>query len=70
MAWICHVSSMNRVPVLRAQRVGDVGQPTPQARSFEVMETEVAIEVGGSVVDCVHDDGSGPELSAAPDATA
>jgi hypothetical protein len=30
------------------------------------MEPEVAVEGGGSVIDRVHDDGSGSELLAAP----
>jgi len=56
--------------VLRVQHLGDVSQSTPQTRTFEFVETEVAVEGGRSVVDRVHDDGSGPELLAAPDAPA
>jgi hypothetical protein len=37
---------------------------------FEVMETEVAVEGGGSVVDRVDNDGSSSELLAAPDTAA
>jgi peptide methionine sulfoxide reductase MsrB len=50
--------------------LGDISQSTPQTASFEVMETEVAIEGCGSVVGRVNDDGPCPELLAAPDAPA
>jgi hypothetical protein len=51
------------------KRLRDVSQPAPQPGPFEVMEIKMAVEGGRSVVDGVHDDGSGPELLAAPDAT-
>jgi hypothetical protein len=46
--------------------LSDIRQSTPQARSFEVMETEVSVEGRGSVVDRVDDDRSSSELLAAP----
>jgi hypothetical protein len=55
---------------LSARCVGDVAQPPPQAASFEIVEAEVPIERGSSVVDGVHDDSARPELCATSDAPA
>jgi hypothetical protein len=60
----------SQLKLLRPERLGDIGQSTPQTGPFEVIETEVAVEGGGSVVDRIHDDGPGSELSAASDAPA
>ena len=60
----------SQLKLLRPERLGDIGQSTPQTGPFEVIETEVAVEGGGSVVDGVDDDGSCSELLAAPDTAA
>lgn len=47
---------------------GDVAEPTPETTLIEIVEVEVPIELRGSLVDGIDDDGPGTEFSAAPHA--
>lgn len=55
---------------LSARCVGNVAQPPPQAAPLEIVEAEVPIERGSSVVDGVHHDSSRTEFCATSDTPA
>jgi len=48
-----------------AEGSGDVAESAPETTLIEVVEVEVPIELRGSLVDGINDDGPGAELSAA-----
>ncbi len=62
------VASTRRQAVSVAEGSGDVAESAPEATLIEVVEVEVPIELCGSLVDGIDDDGPGAECSAAPHA--
>jgi hypothetical protein len=53
-----------------ARCLGDVTQPAPQAALGELVEAEVAVKSGSSVVNGVHHNGARTEFCATSDAPA
>ncbi len=58
-----------RVRPSRTEGALDIAEAPPEAPLVEVVEVEVAVELGGSLVGGVHDHGSGAELATASHAT-